>query len=64
MARILYDRESAADALSTSVRRIEELRRAGDLNAVKDGREYKYPAAELQRYADSLPAYEPRRAAS
>lgn len=52
--RILYDKTGAADMLSTSERRIDELRRAGLLVAVQDGREFKYTAAELQRYVDTL----------
>lgn len=52
--RLLYDKASAAEQLSTSVRRIDELRRAGRLIAVQDGREWKYTRAELQRYIDSL----------
>ncbi|WP_301120334.1 helix-turn-helix domain-containing protein [Mycolicibacterium fortuitum] len=52
--RLLYDKAAAAVALSTSVRRIDELRRAGRLIAVQDGREWKYTHAELQRYIDSL----------
>lgn len=52
--RLLYNKASAAEQLSTSVRRIDELRRAGRLIAVQDGREYKYTHAELQRYVDSL----------
>ncbi|OCB55664.1 hypothetical protein A5722_17135 [Mycobacterium vulneris] len=52
--RLLYDKASAAEQLSTSVRRIDELRRAGRLIAVQDGREFKYTRAELQRYIDSL----------
>ncbi|OYN76848.1 hypothetical protein [Mycolicibacterium sphagni] len=53
-ARILYDKPAAAEALSTSERRIDELRRARLLVAVQDGREWKYTADELQRYAGSL----------
>ncbi|WP_234820680.1 helix-turn-helix domain-containing protein [Mycolicibacterium goodii] len=52
--RMLYDRDGAAEQLSTSPRRIDELRRAGILLAVKDGREWKYTAQDLQRYVDSL----------
>lgn len=60
--RLLYDKASAAEALSTSERRVDELRRAGLLVAVQDGREFKYTVAELQRYVDSLDASAPRRA--
>ena len=58
--RILYDAESAATALSIKSKdRVDELRRSGDLVAVKDGREYKYRLADLQAYADALPVYDP-----
>ena len=60
--KLLFDKAAAAEALSTSERRIDELRRSGELNAVQDGREYKFTAAELQRYVDSLDEYEPRSA--
>lgn len=60
--RLLYDKASAAEALSTSERRVDELRRAGLLVAVQDGREFKYTVTELQRYVDSLDASAPRRA--
>ncbi|QDF19941.1 hypothetical protein HWC44_gp054 [Mycobacterium phage ThetaBob] len=52
--RLLYDKSAAAVQLSTSERRIDELRRAGVLIAVQDGREWKFTAAELQRYVASL----------
>jgi hypothetical protein len=60
--RFLYDADGAAELLSTSPRRIHELRRAGKLAAVEDGRVLKFTADELQRYADALPSYEPRTA--
>jgi hypothetical protein len=64
-ARILYDAESAAAVLSIKSKdRVDELRRSGDLIAVKDGREYKYRLADLQSYADSLPVFEPNGVAS
>jgi excisionase family DNA binding protein len=59
MTRVLYDTDAAAELLSTSPRRIHELRRAGKLAAVSDGRKFKFAADELQRYAASLPSYEP-----
>ena len=58
--KLLYDKTAAAEALSTSERRIDELRRAGLLNAVQDGREFKFTLEELQRYVNSLPEFEPR----
>ncbi|UXA12394.1 helix-turn-helix domain-containing protein [Mycobacterium sp. SMC-8] len=56
--RMLYDRRSAAETLSTSERRIDELRRAGKLPSVRDGRQYKYRHDDLQRYVDSLATFE------
>lgn len=52
--RLLYDRESAAKQLSTSARRIDELRRSGRLLAVWDGNKHKFTHEDLQRYVDSL----------
>lgn len=60
MTRLLYDKSGAAELLSTSERRIDELRRAGVLVAVEDGRELKYTPEELQRYVNSLKVREPR----
>ncbi|OMC28875.1 helix-turn-helix domain-containing protein [Mycobacterium colombiense] len=57
--RLLYDTLSAARLLDTTERRIHELRRAGVLAAVMDGRKYKFTAEELRRYVDHLPPYEP-----
>ena len=54
MSRLLYDRDAAAEALSTSPRRIDELRRAGLLLAVQDGRSWKFRHDDLQRYIDGL----------
>ena len=62
MSRLLHNKTSAAEMLSTSERRIDELRRAGLLCAVIDGREFKFTAEELQRYVDGLDEYEPRSA--
>lgn len=58
--KLLYTHEAAAELLSTTPRRIHELRRAGELNAVKDGRMFKFTHAELERYAASLPDFEPK----
>lgn len=52
--KILYDKSGAAEILSMSEDRVDRLRRAGKLIAVLDGREWKYRADDLQRYADSL----------
>lgn len=49
----------ASEYLSTSQRRMWELIRSGQIAAVRDGRNVKVRAAELDRYADDLPAYEP-----
>lgn len=57
--RLLYDAEGAAELLSTSERRIHELRRSGALIAVQDGREFKYRLDDLQAYVDRLRTYEP-----
>jgi excisionase family DNA binding protein len=60
MERLLYDKAAAAEMLSTSERRIDELRRAGHLTAVRDGREYKYRVADLEDYVASLPDWDDR----
>lgn len=60
--RLLYDAEGAAELLSTTPKRVSELRRAGELCAVLDGKKYKFTADELQRYVNRLPGYEPRSA--
>lgn len=56
----LYDADAAAAKLSTTKRRIHELRRSGKLAAVQDGRHFKFTHTELQRYIDSLQPYDPR----
>lgn len=56
----LFDKFGAGEYLSTSERRIDELRRAGKLTAVQDGREYKYRLADLEEYIAGLPVWEPR----
>lgn len=53
--RGLFDRDRAAEFLSTSARRVDELRRAGVLRAVRDGREFKFTSAALAEYIDGLP---------
>ncbi|QZT61291.1 helix-turn-helix domain-containing protein [Mycolicibacterium austroafricanum] len=60
----LFNKDSAADYLSTSARRVDELRRAGILIARLDGREWKYARQDLDDYIDSLPTSEPTRRAS
>lgn len=59
-SKLLYDHAGAAELLSTTERRIHELRRAGVLAAVADGRTLKFSLDELRRYASSLPAFEPK----
>lgn len=54
----LYDRDSAAEYLSTSARRIDELRRGGVLVARQDGREWKFAKADLDKYIETLPTSE------
>jgi excisionase family DNA binding protein len=51
----LLDQDGAAAYLSTSGRRVSELRRAGQILAVKDGVEWKFKPADLDAYIDSLP---------
>lgn len=53
--RALLDRRQAAEALATSPRRVDDLRRAGLLVAVLDGREWKYRPEDLMDYAAALP---------
>lgn len=55
----LRSRAEAAEYLSCSERRLDELIRAGALAAVRDGKNVKITAAELERYVAELPAYEP-----
>ena len=62
--RLLYDEDAAAELLSTTSRRVAELRRSGQLLAVKDGRQYKYRRDDLQAYVDGLDTFEPSRVAS
>jgi excisionase family DNA binding protein len=55
----LFDKDGAAEYLSTSARRIDELRRAGELIAVEDGREFKFNREALDEYRLSRPTFEP-----
>jgi len=59
--RLLYDAVAAAVLLSTTPRRISELRRAGELIAVQDGRTYKFRRDDLEHYVASPRTYEPKR---
>jgi excisionase family DNA binding protein len=51
----ILDKGAAAAYLATSTRRVDELRRAGRLLAVLDGREFKFKVADLDDYIESLP---------
>ena len=55
----LHSRSEAADYLSMSMRRLDELIKAGTICAVRDGRSVKVSKVELERYISALPAYEP-----
>lgn len=51
----IRDRVFAADYLDTSPRRVDELRKAGILPAVRDGRRWKFRRSDLDAYVASLP---------
>jgi hypothetical protein len=55
---ILVDCVEAGSLLSISVPEIDRLRRNGELIARRKGRRVLFAVAELQRYADTLPADE------
>jgi excisionase family DNA binding protein len=55
----LRTRAEAAEYLRTSERRLDELIRAGQLAAVRDGAKVKIYVSELERYIATLPAFEP-----
>jgi hypothetical protein len=59
---LLVDRAEAARRLSLSVREIDECRTNGTLASRKYGSKVLIPVAELERFADALPAWEPRSA--
>lgn len=54
MIRGLYDRDAAADYLSTSPRHVDDLRRGGKLISVFEGGKNKFRREDLDRYIDSL----------
>lgn len=56
----LFSRAQAATYLSKSLREIDRLISAGTLIGRKDGRRTVIDIRELDRYADRLPAIEPR----
>lgn len=62
--RLLYDADGAAVLLSTTPKRVSELRRAGELPAVKDGKKFKFRRDDLLAYVDRLPTFEPGQVAS
>ncbi|BBZ83317.1 helix-turn-helix domain-containing protein [Mycobacteroides abscessus] len=51
----IRDREFAAAYIDTSARRVDELRKAGILRAVRDGRRWKFRVSDLDEYIASLP---------
>lgn len=51
----LRDRERAAQYLSMTVRRLDDLRRSGVIRAVRDGNRWKYTTEALDAYVESLP---------
>lgn len=55
----LQSRADAARYLKTSLRRLDELIKSGQLAAVRDGRSVKITTVELERYIADLPAWEP-----
>ena len=59
---ILVDKKEAARRLGISVREIDECRLRGDLMAQKYGAKVLFKVSELHRFAESLPADEPRSA--
>ena len=52
--RGLYDKDAAAEYLSTSPRRVTELRLGLKLKAVRDGREWKFTKTDLDYYISKL----------
>lgn len=62
--RRLYSRAGSATYLDKSLSEIDRLIASGKLVARKDGRRTVIDVRELDRYADRLPAIEPKWAAS
>lgn len=58
----LYTRQQAADYLAKSLSDLDRLIASGTLLAKKDGRRTRIDVTELDRYADRLPAREPKAA--
>lgn len=59
---IFVDRKEAARRLSLSPSEVDVLRRRGDLGCRRYGRKVLFPVQELERFANTLPADEPRSA--
>ena len=55
----VYTRAEAAKLLKTSLRRIDELLASGAIIGKRDGARTKIEGAELRRYWNDLPSYEP-----
>ena len=58
---LLVDRVEAARRLSISVREVDVCRENGSLASKKYGSKVLIPVSELERFAESLPAWEPAR---
>lgn len=58
----LFSRKGAGEYLDKSLSEIDRMIRAGAIVARKDGRRTVIDRSELDRYADRLPALEPRSA--
>lgn len=59
--KFLLTRKATADALSMSVRKLDELTAAGKIPAVREGRLKLYRPRDLETYAEELEAWEPQR---
>ena len=57
----LFDRERAADYLSVSPRKLDEIQAAGELIPKKHGSKRLYLRKDLEEFADRLPDWEARR---
>ncbi|SHT54749.1 DNA binding domain, excisionase family [Mycobacteroides abscessus subsp. abscessus] len=55
IAKLLVTRQEAAEALSLSLREVDEARRAGKLLAKKYGSKVLIPWSEVEQFAESLP---------
>jgi excisionase family DNA binding protein len=56
---ILVTKVEAARRLGISVREIDNARTNGTLASKKHGTKVRIPVAELERFAEALPAWEP-----